>query len=155
LNSNFKFQNSNSGSGFTLVELLVSIAIIGILSSIILFSITRYINSGKDSNVEGNLAILVPAGEVYYNSYNNSYTGFCDSPVVHITSEQMPHSSDENCHESATPGICCYENSNGDAWAACAREFTDSTMAFCVDSRGYKKLIENERCKDPANTRCE
>ena len=34
--------------GFTLIELIVVIAIIAVLSGIILFSVTLYINKGKD-----------------------------------------------------------------------------------------------------------
>ncbi|MDP3882561.1 MAG: prepilin-type N-terminal cleavage/methylation domain-containing protein [Candidatus Staskawiczbacteria bacterium] len=149
-----KFQIKNSGKGFTLIELLVTIAIIGILSAIILFAITQYINKGKDSNISGNLVILIPAGEVYYNNYG-SYADFCGSPVVENASDQIPHSSDESCHDSDTPGICCYIDSNGQEWAACAGLFSKpDKKAFCVDSRGVKKEIDKSACESPI-TKCE
>ena len=39
---------SKNGEGFTLIELIVTIAIISILSVIILYSVTQYIGKGKD-----------------------------------------------------------------------------------------------------------
>ena len=129
--SNFKKQ------GFTLIELAVVIGIIAILSAMILFGITQYISKGKDANIQGNLAILVPAGEVYYN-IGNTYAGFCDSgsSVVNNAKAQIP------------PGttLYCAVNANGDAWAACARKFADASYAYCVDSRGVRKEINNSLC---------
>jgi len=133
--------------GFTLIELIVVIAIIAVLSGVILFSITQYINRGKDSNISGNLAILIPAGEVFYggngNSYNDGSADFCepeDNSVLKNIIAQMPKNPSEDCLD----GICC--NSTGQAWVACAREFTDPDKAFCVDSRGMKKEIDNGQC---------
>jgi prepilin-type N-terminal cleavage/methylation domain-containing protein len=126
--------------GFTLIELIVVIAIIAVLSGVILFSITQYISKGKDSNVSGNLAVLVPAGEVFYNGNGNSYRGFCTSNVANNAFSQMPPSTVHNCAEDST-------NNSYQAWAACAREFTNSSLAFCVDSRGVKKEIDNNSCK--------
>ena len=139
-------QISNKNQGFTLIELIVVIAIISILSGVILFSVSQYINKGKDSNIAGNLAVLVPAGEVYYNSNGYSYVGFCDSNVVINAKNQMPDNPNGSCYNSSTnlKGVCCY--AQGQAWVACAREFTDSTKAFCVDSRGVKKEIFNTSC---------
>ena len=68
--------------GFTLIELIIVIVIIAILSAVILFSITQYINKGKDSNISANLAVLIPAGEVYYNSYNSTYKDFAMLVIV-------------------------------------------------------------------------
>jgi len=142
--------------GFTLIELVVVISIIALLTAIILFSIAQYINRGKDSNIAGNLAILVPAGEVYYNSNDNSYEGFCNpsqNSVIKNTYDQLPENPAGNCQNSFTPGLCCYEATPYyDAWAACARELSDAgAMAYCVDSRGMKKEITNDQCSNLAN----
>lgn len=129
---------NSENKGFTVIELLVTISIIVVLSSIILFSITQYINTGKDASIKSNLAILVPAGEKYYDSNNESYNGFCNSQVkVNAFSEI----------NSALPGAqkYCTINSNGNAWSACS-QLTGSARAYCVDSRGIKKEIEMAGC---------
>jgi prepilin-type N-terminal cleavage/methylation domain-containing protein len=157
--------------GFTLIELIVVIAIIAVLSGVILFSITQYISKGKDSNVSGNLAVLVPAGEVFYNGNGNSYQGFCDpstpngNSIIRNAIQQMPQNSASSCYcdpktfcpspstwtsTSNPAGVCCSttgQTNNYQAWAACAREFTNSSLAYCVDSRGVKKEIDNNFCK--------
>ena len=125
--------------GFTLIESVVVIGIISILSAVILFSITQYINKGKDANVQGNLAILVPAGEVFYNANGSSYDGFCSSSVVLNAVNQISKPQSPDC----STGICCSVKSTNDAWAACAQKFTDNTKAYCVDSRGVKKEADN------------
>jgi len=138
--------NKNS-AGFTLVELAVVIAIIGILSAIILFSVTQYIGKSKDANIMGNLAVLVSSGEVFYNS-NQSYDGFCNSTVVTSASSQMPDNSTATCYNSSSNkgGICCSEATDNNSWAACAQLFTDNNNAYCVDSRGVKKTIDHSYC---------
>ena len=118
--------------GFTLIEIIVVIAIIAILSGIILFSVTQYINMGKDSNVSANLAILVPAGEVFYK-VSNSYEGFCDPNQNSATKNafsQMPPNTIHYCIEDSVH--------NFQAWAACAQEFANPKNFYCVDSRGMK-----------------
>jgi prepilin-type N-terminal cleavage/methylation domain-containing protein len=133
-------------TGFTIIELLVAIAIIGFLSGIILFGVSQYINKGKDSNVIGNLAVLVPSGEIYYNSNNNSYENFCESSVVINAKEQMPSNPLGNCYNSTNnpSGVCCYDSES--EWASCAKKFSDPELAFCVDSRGRKKEIKISDC---------
>ncbi|MCX6719908.1 MAG: prepilin-type N-terminal cleavage/methylation domain-containing protein [Candidatus Staskawiczbacteria bacterium] len=140
LNSNFKFQISNSQRGFTLIELMVVLAIIVVLSSIILFSVTQYINKGKDANISANLAVLVPAGEIYYNGNSNSYEGFCTLQVVTRAKEQI------------SSIVFC--NAIQDEWMACAKEFTKPTYAFCVDSRNVKKEIPADDCSNDKLTQC-
>jgi len=152
---NFKKQD-----GFTLIELIVVIVIIAILSGIIMFAVSQYISKGKDSNISGNLAILIPAGEVFYNVGNN-YDGFCNpgqngNSAMQNAIRQMPQnpagacpggdiSDPDDWTSTANPaGICCYAESQ--AWAACVKKFTDSNSAYCVDSRGIKKEITNTQC---------
>lgn len=140
-------------NGFTLIELVVVIAIIAILSLIILFAVLQYINKSKDSNASGNLAVLIPAGETYYNIENanngDGYHGFCasTSSVVKNAFSQMPTPSPVvDCASGSFPGLCCNVNSNNETWAACAQEFTDKTQAYCVDSRGVKEGMANSSC---------
>lgn len=156
----------NYSKAFTLIELIVVIVIIAILSGVILFSISQYVNKGKDSNISGNLAVLIPAGEVFYNSNHNSYIDFCDptgsGTVLKNAISQMPLQSSgapSPCYSdfptsTTNPaGVCCNVNSNGDSWAACARELTNPDYAYCVDSRGVKKRINNSSC-DNNLTQC-
>jgi len=131
--------------GFTLIELIVVIAIIAVLSGIIMFSITQYISKGKDSNMKSNLAVLVLAGETYYSGNNNSYQDFCNPDInsaVKNAVSQMPPNPNGAC-----AGLCCsVDEITGNEWAACATEFADPTTAYCVDSRGVKKEICNSSC---------
>ena len=146
--------------GFTLVELLVVIAIIVILSGIILYSVTQYINKGKDANISGNLAVLIPAGEVFYTvengAYNDGYNGFCDpskNSVIKNAVLKMPQNSSGDCLSGLTPGVCCYvATPYYDSWAACAKEFTNNAKALCVDSRGVQEEIDNSYCLNTLNT---
>jgi prepilin-type N-terminal cleavage/methylation domain-containing protein len=55
-------------TGFTIIELIVVIAIIAVLASIVLVNVTSYINKGKDAAAEGNLASLITNGAVWYDN---------------------------------------------------------------------------------------
>jgi prepilin-type N-terminal cleavage/methylation domain-containing protein len=158
--SNFKFQILNSRRGFTLIELIVTIAIISVLSAIILFVTSQYINKGKDSNVLGNLSVLITAGEDFYKTNRYSYSGFCESSVVKNIKDkdngQMPKNPSANCPGNDV-GLCCKDSDQ--SWAACVKEFTNSAKAFCVDSRGVKREICISSCTDniivcPDATQC-
>jgi prepilin-type N-terminal cleavage/methylation domain-containing protein len=146
--------------GFTIIELIVVIVIIAILSAVILFTINLYINKGKDSNIAGNLAILIPAGEVYYNGNGNSYASFCNSSsnsVMKNAIAQMPQNPLGSCYNNPNnlSGLCCYVDSvTNNKWAACAKKFTDNTKAFCVDSRGVKGDIAASSCNNTSLSQC-
>ena len=156
------------------MELVVVIAITAILSAIILFAVSQYVNKGKDSNIYGNMAILIPAGEVWYNGNNNgnsnsdSYTDFCNAgqngnSVIRNVISQVPQNINGDCYANPIDtsnwgttstvgnpgGICCnVDSSLGQSWVACVREFTNSANAYCVDSRGIKEEMCNSSCTD-------
>ncbi len=119
--------------GFTLVELLISIAVIAILSAIVLFSIILYINRSRDAATQGNLSTLIPAGEVYYDHNDGEgYVEFCNSDIV------------LNLPSKIGSLVICKDSAY--SWAACVKEFETPERAFCVDSRGYKKEICADSC---------
>ncbi len=103
---------------------------------VVLFSITQYINSSKDTSIRGNLSILASSGEVYYNNYGDTYDGFCDSAPVENAFLQMPHIAGGESY--------CADGQN--EWAACSRLFIDNRIAYCVDSRGVQREICNDSC---------
>lgn len=59
-------KNSQS-SGFTLIELLVVLAIIGILSSIVFFSINESRQKGRDAALKSQVLELLKGLELYYS----------------------------------------------------------------------------------------
>ncbi len=60
--------------GFTLIELLVVIAIIGILSSVVLASLTTARTRGQIAAVQSQLSNMRAQAELYYSTTgNNSY----------------------------------------------------------------------------------
>ena len=129
--------------GFTLIELLVVITIITLLASVVLYNVAQYINKGRDATIKGNLAILVTAGELWYNKSDSSYAGFCGSDTVLNALSRVPSAeADKDCNVK-TP--------EGTAWAACAREFVDNSKAYCVDSKGNQKEVNNLDCLNIIN----
>src|SRR5450759_1000165 len=59
--------------GFTLIELLVVIAIIGILSAIVLASLSTARTKANAAKVQSQLASLRAAAEIYSSSNSSSY----------------------------------------------------------------------------------
>jgi len=67
----------NKNKGFTLIELLVVIAIIGILSSVVLASLSNARDKGKDAAVKSQLASMKAQAELYYSAKDETYDGVC------------------------------------------------------------------------------
>src|ERR1035437_2671286 len=56
----------NKQKGFTIIELIVVIAIIAVLAGIVLVNVTSYINKGKDAAAQGNLASMLTNSAVWF-----------------------------------------------------------------------------------------
>lgn len=66
--------------GFTLIELMVVVAILGILASIAMPSYTDYVKRGKAAEATSTLADLRVKIEQYYQD-NRTYVGFACNPA--------------------------------------------------------------------------
>ena len=62
-----------SKKAFTLIKLLVVIAIVGVLSGFVFVSMTSAINAAKDANRKADLATLEKALLIYGVNHNNAY----------------------------------------------------------------------------------
>lgn len=64
------FSKNNKQAGFSLVELMVVVAIIGILASIAIPSVNKYMAKARQSEAKTNLASLYTAEKAFFAEYN-------------------------------------------------------------------------------------
>lgn len=72
------------GRGFTLIELLMVVAIIGMLSSIVLASLSNARRRGADAAIKQNLSGLRSQAQLLYDNNNGNYTGICTGGDVSV-----------------------------------------------------------------------
>ncbi len=129
--------------GFTIIELLVVVAIIAVLAAIVLVNVTGYINQGKNAAIKGNLATVLTNGAVFYDVPGN-YTGFCASTGV-LSPLAAANAASGATVAAGNVAICLAKTgANVDqSWCACSimkvTAIETASSYFCVDSTGAKK----------------
>jgi type IV pilus assembly protein PilA len=121
--------NAKSGKGFTLIELMIVIAVIGILAAIAVPQLTAYRKSANDSAALSQLKDMAAAEEAYFSA-NGSYTtsltdlenyGFKRMVGVNRTRELIDQNGNASTtayrltasHPSGTGKSFVYQSDNG------------------------------------------
>ncbi len=133
--------------GFTLIELLVVIAIIGILSAVVLASLSTARSKGNDAGLESDLNTIQTQAEIYYGGTGANSYGATVSNTPAANSNTCPNSSGlwaDTTIKNAVLGaasiakggtITC--NSTGSNYAIQAQlNAPAGTVYWCVDSTG-------------------
>lgn len=111
--------------GFTLIELLVVIAVIGILSSIVLVSLSGARDKGYDAQIKGELGQVRADTEIHYDDAE-SYTGYT------IPTNLIPPACSG---DAAYNVVVSADGQDYAAWGDLCSSAVD-TCDFCVDSTG-------------------
>ena len=136
--------------GFTLIELLVVIAIIGILSSIVLASLSSARDKGTDTAIKATLSSMRAQAELYSSTWNNygpvmteatcpSATGPATIFASSTTGGLWPLISGLN-DKAGNSATRCSVETGGTAWAVSAT-LKESGKAACVDSAGTSRVF--------------
>ena len=140
--------------GFTLLELLVVVALIGIMSAIVMASLSSARKGGEDTAISANLTKLQTQAELYHSTFNNygsntsEFSGPCpivetDSSVsglMGVSGVGALAFSKELVSRVGSANTVCVVAANGEKWAAASVLKGDSAEVACADSTGRFKI---------------
>ena len=131
----FKNKKSLSFSGFTLIELMLVIAILAILSSIVVSSTISARDKSRDARVKQTVSdAALYAGRYPLEVGDNSYTGLCDDTELNT----LLDSAFEAARYTRDSGISdCISDANRFIMAVPLRH--QAGQVFCADYTGAKK----------------
>ncbi len=130
--------------GFTLVELLVTIAIIGILSTVAMSSLGTAREKAFDAKVKAQLSNIRSAAETYYST-NFNYgmtTSSCTAGMFADTITGMSKLTVSANYPVGENTIVCNAISTPPSYAV-SDNFLASSTYWCVDSSGASKPETN------------
>jgi len=140
---------------FTLIELLIVIAIIGILAGIVVVSLTGALKKGKDSRIQADLRQVTQiAGMIM--SDKGSYDELCSGGKLNTTSGDYKNQlttvqNDIQAQQGGTTvDLSCY--ASGNDYCVSAR-LVSTTNYFCIDSAGNATTTASNNCTS-ANLKC-
>jgi prepilin-type N-terminal cleavage/methylation domain-containing protein len=125
--------------GFTLIELLVVIAIIGILSGLIIVSMSGAQNAAKDARIKSAMDQFRSTAEIFKLNNNNSYgstVGQADCTSVAtsiITTGTDGAALCADIQSQGTGDLRIYIDSS--YW--CVSKVLPGGSTWCIDSSGY------------------
>ncbi|MGH7249669.1 MAG: type II secretion system protein [Minisyncoccia bacterium] len=136
--------------GFTLLELLVVVAIIGLLTSVVLISLTSARNKGADAGVKSNLVNAMSQAEVFYNTNTalpGTYTNVCavgpvgGTSTIYALVTAAAKAAGLSSYTADTTGTLTTAtcNDSASAWAAEVPLKSVANSMWCVDSTGKSK----------------
>ena len=124
--------------GFTLIELIVVIAIFGILAAITLAFLSKPGAQASDASVKANLLSIRKQSEIYYlesNSYGENFTECNDG----VFSDPKVTEALNEIQNNINGSIACNTSASGATWAISVNKLKSAGVVWCVDSAGNSK----------------
>ncbi len=128
----------NRARGFTILELLVVVAIIALLSAVVLALSSNARKKGQDGAIKSEMVSLRSQAELYAADNNNSFNNLFTSNNTWASGDTKVQALLTGINNKTTVHTA---GSGTNAWAAQAQLKLDPTQYLCVNSSDSKVYI--------------
>jgi prepilin-type N-terminal cleavage/methylation domain-containing protein len=104
--------NVHNNDGFTLLEMMIVILIVGILSAIAMATYTGAQNMGNNTDARTNLQNSITAAKSYYTGHDSSYSGMNAATLA----EEVVGINFRDGNNPVTPGAVYVYGANGNQY---------------------------------------
>lgn len=125
--------------GFTLIEILLVVAIIGIIASITITQVANSRQRAKDAKIKQNVSNILNYAEKYHLDNASSYANFCADTELN---------NSINAAFNFSPNARSFSNtdciSDSDEYIIAVPINEINNAVYCVDSKGNKLVVNKQ-----------
>jgi prepilin-type N-terminal cleavage/methylation domain-containing protein len=131
--------------GFTIIELIVAVAIIAVLATIVAANVIQYIPKGKNAAIKAQMKQIPNAATDFFYT-NSTYVGMCGlgTKCAQVTANIQGLGGSAGANNLTATGYCL------------VFYLSDGLSTWCIDNTGYAGSLANCNPSSlPPNATCQ